>query len=162
MNIIILHFPEEENEIQRNSVICLKLSQLVSSPLYHICFCMTSENCFLQALTLPRVKVTDHSPRKFLLHDFHENKALDSWNPNLKGWNICPHKDQALCSITCGQAAVYTWAQLNLHCCGWWPCFGRKKLYEYICEVFFGSSLGPCLEEYNSKIYAQVSINAWA
>lgn len=30
MGIITPHFPEEENEVQRHSVICFKLSQLVS------------------------------------------------------------------------------------------------------------------------------------
>lgn len=62
-----------------------------------------------------------------------------------------------------GQAVFHTWAppqpaQLCL------VAALEEKSYRrhgqlHICEIFFGSSLGPCLEEYISKIYAQASID---
>jgi len=96
--------------------------------------------------------MTDNSHRKFLLCNFYENKARDTWNHNLitKGCDRSCHWDHVLSLGAWGKAAVCTWALLSLHSCAQEPCFGRKELdmpwtTTYLWSllwVFTGSLLG--------------------
>lgn len=108
MDIIILHFLEEETEVQSNSVICFMISVCfrvrIPSPLHHSCFSMTNRitYCRLLSNNLPTSVIWLLTPIGNFLCNFYENKVLDSWNCNLitKGCNKSCYKDYVLSSGT--------------------------------------------------------------
>lgn len=172
MDKIILHFfwrrnwgLEKISDLLWSQLVCFRVR--IPSPLHHSCFSMTKENCLLQApLATCLVVLNDwQRPRKFLLCNCYENQALDSWNRNLitEGCDRSYHKDYVLYTGAHGvgcfshvgtaqPAQLCLVAALEEKSC-------RRHGQLHICEIFFGSSQGPCLEEYISKIYAQASID---